>query len=186
MQAERLAALLTEQADGVEISQYRQVAASMLSRADAAEIFAFLLRSYFAKKPSVTPAPERAHKQEHRPNREHRSQKQQPREVKESPFKELYVTLGRSDGFGDLTSLAQHVSDITNVDVGHFTGGGNLRDTSSHIEVDTEVASQIREALHGQPRPSGVTETITCDFGTGKPTRRPPQKRHGQRNDRRR
>ncbi len=182
MQAERLAALLTEQADGVEISQYRQVASSMLKRDDASEIFAFLLRSYFAKKPSSTPAPERTYKQEHRQNREPRPPRQ-PREVKESPFKELYVTLGRSDGFQDLTSLAQHVSDITHVDVGHFTGGGNLRDTSSHIEVDAEVASKIREALHGQPRSSGVTETITCDFGTGKPIRKrfhPVGKRRSQ------
>ncbi|MEI6790768.1 MAG: DEAD/DEAH box helicase, partial [Myxococcaceae bacterium] len=49
MQGERLACLLTEQADGVEISQYRPIAETLLTRPDLSEILAFLMRSHFAK-----------------------------------------------------------------------------------------------------------------------------------------
>lgn len=168
MQGERLAVLLTEHADGVEISQYRPIAASMLARPDLSEILAFLMRSHFAKigqqtqftKPTK-PTPQRPARFEKQPEPAH---------------KQIYITLGRQDGFNDLTTLANHVSEISKIDLGHFTGLGNLRDTSSHLEVDTEVAEKIKAAVHGQPRPSGVTETLICDIAQPKP-RRPFQKR---------
>ena len=179
MQGERLATLLTEQAEGVETSQYHPIAESMLKRDDAIELLAYLLRSHFAKKPVATesskPARERS-----KPKRQAREPRE-PREQKQPDYQDLYVTLGRSDGFEELSQLAQHVSELSGVDFGHFTGSGNLRDTSSHLEVDHEVADTVKEKIHGLERPSGVTETITCDFGTGKATARQQRPRPHQR-----
>ncbi|MEI6806385.1 MAG: DEAD/DEAH box helicase [Myxococcaceae bacterium] len=166
MQGERLACLLTEHADGVEISQYRPIATSILTRPDLSEILAFLMRSHFSKVGQS--APEQA-----RPPRKPVA----PRPTPPPPaFKQIYVTLGRQDGFNDLTALANHVSELSKIDLGHFTGSGNLRDTSSHLEVDTEVAEKIKTAVHGLPRASGVTETLICDIAQPKP-KRPFQKR---------
>ena len=61
MQAERLAAQLTEDADGVEVEQYRPVAASMLERGDVKEIMAFLLRTYFSQQEAKSEAPRDTH-----------------------------------------------------------------------------------------------------------------------------
>ncbi len=190
MQGERLATLLTEHADGVEISQYRPIAASMLGRPDLSEILAFLMRSHFSQasakastyaKASADRSVDRSagtatQKPQHRPEQRPR---REPRPEPAPAFKQIYITLGRQDGFQDLTALANHVSEISKIDLGHFTGSGNLRDTSSHLEVDTEVAEQIKAAVHGQPRPSGVTETLICDVAQPRPRRPFHRKRPG-------
>lgn len=85
----------------------------------------------------------------------------------------LYVTLGRDDGVADLTALIAKLSALSGVDAGHFTGHGDVRDHSSHIEVDAEVADQVVAGVHGKPRgdktvtPEGggepVPATILCE-----------------------
>jgi ATP-dependent RNA helicase DeaD len=65
----------------------------------------------------------------------------------------LYVTLGKDDGFTDLASLAQYLSEKSGIDLGHFSGSGMVRDHSAHIEVDDQVAEEIITALHESPRP---------------------------------
>ncbi len=65
----------------------------------------------------------------------------------------LYVTLGRNDDIDDLSALAKLMSDMSGVDMGHFTGEGDLRDSSSHVQVDTEVADEIIAGVHGKLRP---------------------------------
>jgi superfamily II DNA/RNA helicase len=99
----------------------------------------------------------------------------------------LYVTLGRHDGFLDLASLAQYLSEKSTVDLGHFTGGGMLRDTSAHIEVDEDVALDIIKALHESSRPNAsskeneeVRSTVICEKARAagpRPSRRPLQRR---------
>ncbi|MES2503885.1 MAG: DEAD/DEAH box helicase [Myxococcota bacterium] len=189
MQGERLSLLLTEQADGVEISQYRPIAKSMLQRGDLAEILAFLMRSHFSKRPSQPqqahePRSQRPQQRPERSERPARPPRAEPRAPSEPsvpatlPHRQIYITLGKLDGFEDLTQLANHMSELSKIDLGHFTGAGNLRDTSSHLEVDTEVAEQIKTAVHGLPRASGVTETLTCDFGTGSSQKKPPHRNH--------
>jgi ATP-dependent RNA helicase DeaD len=68
----------------------------------------------------------------------------------ESEFTKLYITLGWQDGIADLTQLVHHLSIETGVDIGHFTGMGNVRDTSSHVEVDAEIAEKIIHAMDGR------------------------------------
>jgi ATP-dependent RNA helicase DeaD len=87
--------------------------------------------------------------------------------------KNLYVTLGRQDGVADLTALIAKLSELSGVDAGHFTGHGDVRDHSSHIEVDIEVADQVVAGVNGKPRgtktfvPEGggdaVPQTILCE-----------------------
>jgi hypothetical protein len=62
------------------------------------------------------------------------------------------VTLGREDGIADLTALIARLSELSGVDAGHFTGHGDVRDHSSHIEVDAEVADRVVAGVHGRPR----------------------------------
>ncbi len=180
LQAERLATALTEEADGVEFSQYLPVAKSMLQRADITEILAFLLRNFYVKNaenrvytskpeqvkskiqvqptqppltlvpktkaPPLTPAP----RIKVEPRKEKIEVTPAPTQNFESEFTRLYVTIGRQDGFADLTQLVHHLSLETGVDIGHFTGMGNVRDTSSHVEVDTEVSEKIIQAMNGR------------------------------------
>ncbi len=195
LQAERLATALTEEADGVEFSQYLPVAKSMLERPDMAEILAFLLRNFYVKnaenrvhlsrteQQQTRPKPHsQAHPQARPPQPQPQPQpiksapkakestatpapriKVEPRKEKievtpaplsaqnfESEFTRLYVTLGRQDGIADLTQLVHHLSLETGVDIGHFTGMGNVRDTSSHVEVDTEIAEKIIQVMNGR------------------------------------
>jgi len=97
----------------------------------------------------------------------------------------LYVTLGRQDGLADLASLAQFLSDRSGVDLGHFSGTGMVRDRSSHIEVDHEVAQQIIDAMHNSERPlvngeSAESSNIVCERArqmNERPHRRPPMRR---------
>ena len=202
MQAERLAILLTEEADGVEISQYRPVAQSMLHRGDLSEILAFLLRSHYAKqggerseraapaprqefKPreKAAPAPRPApRKMEERKSEELPKEPLMVQEEDRPEFTKLYITLGQNDGIKDLTSLASHLSVTTGVDLGHFTGMGHVRETSSHVEVDTEVASSIIECMNGKPRGSG-SEKVLCEVA--RPFSKPARPYHNRRPGRR-
>ena len=77
----------------------------------------------------------------------------------------LYISLGEKDGFKDLTSLASFLSEKCNVDLGHFSGGGMVREQSSHIEVDDEVAQSIIDAINNQEKPNskGEDELIICE-----------------------
>lgn len=182
MQAERLAQQLVEEADGVEIEQYRAVAESMLERGDMKEILAFLLRSHYSLKKKATPDRDRDERQaedgrresrgrdrdrgrgrgrrDERPRREERPRRDEedraPRDGDgdDSGPKSanLYVTLGRDDGLEDMTALIAKLSEMSGVDIGHFTGAGDVRDHSSHVEVDPEVAEQVTSKVHGQPR----------------------------------
>ncbi len=91
----------------------------------------------------------------------------------EANSKNLYVTLGREDGMADLTALIAKLGELSGVDAGHFTGHGDVRDHSSHIEVDIEVADKVVAGVNGKPRgtktyvPEGQTEpvpmTIVCE-----------------------
>ena len=176
MQAERLAAQLTEDADGVEVEQYRPVAASMLERGDVKEIMAFLLRTYFSQQEAKSEAPRDTHqdddgrrgRRERRPRRERRNEEpaaedgqvaagdeaatEAPAEDDANAAANLYVSLGRDDGLADLGGLIQRLAEMSGVDEGHFTGAGSLRDHSSHVEVDAEVAEQVIAGVHGKVR----------------------------------
>jgi ATP-dependent RNA helicase DeaD len=184
MQAERLATQLIEEADGVEMTQYRPVAESMLERGDIKEIVAFLLRSHFSQKREEGETAEARRERDsersdrgdrdRRPRRDRDRGERRPRrdrgdegsgegeaveaadgeahEGEPSPHASLYVTLGREDGLADLAALLAKLSEMSGVDEGHFTGQGDLRDHSSHVEVDTDVADQIIEGVHGKPR----------------------------------
>ena len=176
MQAERLAAQLTEDADGVEVEQYRPVAASMLERGDVKEIMAFLLRTYFAQQEAKADdsRPRREEdeggrgRRERRPRRERRHEEASHEdgqtasgdneadaasaEDDANAAANLYVSLGRDDGLMDLGGLIQRLAEMSGVDEGHFTGAGSLRDHSSHVEVDAEVAEQVIAGVHGKLR----------------------------------
>lgn len=183
MQAERLAVQILEDASGVEMEQYRSVAEAMLGRGDVKEILSFLLRTHYAQQPrraegdegprhaERAPREARAPREdrgprEPRPPREPREARppREPRPEGEavaddgevpllSPSTNLYVTLGRADGIADLLALAKYLGELAGVDVAHFTGAGTVRDHSSHIECDSEVADQLIAAANGKPRP---------------------------------
>jgi ATP-dependent RNA helicase DeaD len=55
MQADRISALLREDASSVEFSQYKPVAEEMLKSADAQDMLAFLIRNYFADRKTGAP-----------------------------------------------------------------------------------------------------------------------------------
>lgn len=215
MQAERLAAQLTEDADGVEVEQYRPVAQSMLERGDVKEILAFLLRTYFTQsaRPAESSPARAAEPREARGRRERRPRREAREEVasdtsvaqdlpaaehdpaaasagetgdaemggerrgrqssgrsegERAPARErrgpeedtsvanLYVSLGRDDGLADFHGLVSLMSAMSGVDIGHFTGAGDLRGHSSHVEVDAEVADQVIAGVHGKLRPSAA------------------------------
>jgi len=73
----------------------------------------------------------------------------------------LYVTLGRADGVADLGALTKQLSEWSGVDSAHFTGAGEVRDHSAHLEVDTEVADKIIAAVHGRARAPRAADTAT-------------------------
>ena len=58
MQANRLAEQILEAANGVETSQYREVAEVLIERGDSAEVLAFLLKSHYGKPTPKTDAPQ--------------------------------------------------------------------------------------------------------------------------------
>jgi ATP-dependent RNA helicase DeaD len=73
----------------------------------------------------------------------------------------LYVTLGRADGVADLGALTKLLSEWSGVDTAHFTGAGDVRDHSAHLEVDTEVADKIIAVVHGRARAPRAVDTAT-------------------------
>lgn len=204
MQAERMALYLTEACDGVEVSQYRPVAESMIKRGDASEILAFLLRAYFSSQVPVPPihvekevhvkkAPKEkpksifvetapvVEKTVHKPviilakdrPKEELLAEEETSDIEEaviddeprSDYARLYITMGRHDGFADLTALAHYLSITTGVDLGHFTGMGHVRDTSSHIEVDAEASEAIITTMNG--RFKSPENPILCEIAKG-------------------
>jgi ATP-dependent RNA helicase DeaD len=94
----------------------------------------------------------------------------------------LYITLGRDDGFAELSELSLYIADISGVDFGFFTGMGQLRDSSSHVEVETECADKIIATFNDRDRDMTRTKganasnpKILCEVAKGaeiKPKRR--------------
>ena len=87
-------------------------------------------------------------------------------------FTKLYVTLGREDGFSELSELALYMAEIADADFGFWTGMGQLRDSSSHIEVETEYAEKLITALNGRDRDmsratgsNAQNAKILCEIG---------------------
>jgi hypothetical protein len=64
----------------------------------------------------------------------------------------IYVTLGRDDGFSELSELALYMADTSGVDFGFFTGMGQLRDSSSHVEVESDYADKIIACFNDKDR----------------------------------
>ncbi len=179
MQAERLAVQILEDASGVEMEQYRPVAEALMGRGDVKEILAYLLRTHYAQKPRPMHHDEEGDgddSRDARPPREPRERgprrEREPREAREpreprEPRVEggddvdatppsatnLYVTVGQRDGIKDILALAKYLGELSGVDAAHFTGAGAVRDHSSHIEVDNEVADAVIAGVHGKARP---------------------------------
>ena len=180
MQAERLAVQILEDASGVEMEQYRPVAEAMIGRGDVKEILAFLLRTHYAQKPRPAYEADGDDSREARPAREpraERSERPAPRREERaprdpamaaapradgpadddapllSPATNLYVTVGLKDGVTDILALAKYLGELSGVDAAHFTGAGAVRDHSSHIEVDNEVADAVIAGCHGKVKP---------------------------------
>jgi ATP-dependent RNA helicase DeaD len=180
MQAERLAVQILEDASGVEMEQYRPVAEAMIGRGDVKEILAFLLRTHYAQKPRPAYEADGDDSREARPAREpraERSERPAPRREERaprgpamaaaprtdgpaddeapllSPATNLYVTVGLKDGVTDILALAKYLGELSGVDAAHFTGAGAVRDHSSHIEVDNDVADAVIAGCHGKVKP---------------------------------
>jgi ATP-dependent RNA helicase DeaD len=204
MQAERLAVQILEDASGVEMEQYRPVAEALMGRGDVKEILAFLLRTHYAQKPrpmhperdgdegghEARPPREERPRREDRPRRDRDERpRREPRtegateggEVADdvdnadiAPATNLYVTLGQRDGFADILALAKYLGELSGVDAAHFTGAGSVRDHSSHIEVDNEVADKVIAGVHGKARPGPTPVDATADTAVAQaPTRDP-------------
>ncbi len=86
-------------------------------------------------------------------------------EVTKDALARLYVSLGQNDGFDDLATLAQFLSEKSNIDLGHFSGGGMVREQSAHVEVDEEVAQAIIDAVNNQEKPNknDGNDVIVCE-----------------------
>ena len=197
----RVVGKLSDDAQSVELGQFTELAERFLKHKDAAQALSLLLRNYLTKPKEHVDMPRRdfeggrerrAGYDRARPYRE-RDRDREPereregdreRERPQSPAMEssdgisrLYVTLGRKDGFLDLTALAQYISDLSKVDLGHFSGGGMIRDTSAHIEVDDDVAEEVIKAVHASPRPNAQDENnpVVCERAKGP---REPRQNH--------
>ena len=71
-----------------------------------------------------------------------------------------------------LVSAGLPFCEKSGVDLGHFTGDGNLRDHSSHIEVDAEVAQSIIDSISGSQRETQKHLTdenakLVCEISRG-------------------
>ena len=60
---------------------------------------------------------------------------------------------------------------IAGVDPAQFTGAGNLRDHSSHIEVDKEISEKVKDSINGKNYPENLRSekleadaVMVCDF----------------------
>lgn len=203
LSAERILQGLKNEASFVELGQFEPLASKILASKGAVLALSLLLKNHFSKKP--VEADNRERRYNNREPRQPRERDDRPRshddsrpapERSETPSgtSRLYITLGRQDKFNDLASLAQHLSEKSGVDLGHFSGGGMIRDNSAHIEVDDDVAETIIAALNGSPRPNadeaaGEVSNVVCERArqAQRPSyRRPPQRRRPnfQRRDR--
>lgn len=198
---------LTKEASQVELGQYEELSQKFLAHPNAVIALSLLLRNHLSM-PVKKPAPSRDRDYEPRDRRGGRSfneryQRPNNRDTRgsepaansvaetqertpprsEDGVSRLYLTLGRADGFSDLTALAQYVSDTSKVDLGHFSGGGMIRDTSAHIEVDDDVAEEVIKALHDSARPDAQEgdAPVVCERARGivrdRPRSRYPQQR---------
>lgn len=121
--------------------------------------------------------PREYHENHDRPARREQPQEKQQDTQQDFGSKQIYVTLGRQDGFEDVTSLAQYIGRISGVDFGHFTGEGHVRDRSSHFEVDSEVVDAITKAINnrtrdGLPSAQNNEAPITCEVARPRSRRR--------------
>lgn len=193
----RVVGKLLEDAQSVELGQFTELAERFLKHQDAAQALSLLLRNYLTKPKEHVDMPRRDFEggrdrrmgyDRARPHRERdrdrEPERERERERPQSPVAEasdgisrLYVTLGRKDGFLDLTALAQYISDLSKVDLGHFSGGGMIRDTSAHIEVDDDVAEEVIKAVHASKRPNTEDESnpVVCERAKGP---REPRQNH--------
>lgn len=187
--ATRIRDALNKEASEVELLQFEILAQKIFSDKSAQPALALLLRNHFFKAFAKSPKAEthegreykdrrgmRSFSDRRRPDRKEREPFESPstsneasaprdanteRSVMDVPegITRLYVTLGRRDGLYDLASLAQYLSEQSGVDLGHFSGSGMIRDTSAHIEVDSDVADEIIAAIHETVRPQSSSES---------------------------
>jgi len=111
-----------------------------------------------------------------------------PEHRSEEQAQSLYINLGRDDGFNSVQDLIDYLSGQSKVDIGHFTMVGQVRDHSSHIEVDSEVSPQIIETFHGKPKSTGKKmlsadghesfPAFVCEIAKGTRERRPHSRFH--------
>ena len=117
MDASRLAEQILEDANGVETSQYREVAQELLARGDSAEVLAYLLKSHYGRAQQKAAAPAESPKGDRqestRPPREKKPKQEAP---EDSPFSNLYVSLGRDNGLNELTDLMNALAELAEVD----------------------------------------------------------------------
>lgn len=172
---------LHREAEDVELGQFEALTQKILAHEKALPAMSFLLRNHLITDVPRTRTDEREHRDSRRHSRSPQNDRKRPdrrdghrdrdrdrprafegeeREPRPAPnataegITRLYITLGKRDGFSDLASLAQYISDKSTVDLGHFSGSGMVRDSSAHIEVDDDVANNIIEALNDSPRPN--------------------------------
>lgn len=203
--AARLLDKLNEEAQQVELGQFEDLASALTDNEKALPALAFLLKNYLTNTNSNTKYSSSRNKESSsrsydRPKRDRRSNEnrhdqeqsqpdsEQPDFEGHLPSTKLYITLGRNDGFNDLASLAQFISERTGVDLGHFSGTGMVRDHSAHVEVDTDVAQEIIQGINGAPKPNASINNIdeganiVCELAKPSPNRqRRPHHRRGHR-----
>jgi ATP-dependent RNA helicase DeaD len=175
---------LNKEASSIELGQFVGLSEKFVAHPQAQTAISLLLRNHFLK-PAQKPASQRDNyeprdrrparsfnERDPRPDRGEQGRDRAPNPPQSRPssapegISRLYVTLGRKDGFMDLASLAQYLSDFSKVDLGHFSGGGMIRDNSAHIEVDDDVAEDVIKALHDSPRPNASAEgdgPVVCE-----------------------
>lgn len=204
LSAQRLLKGLNQEAQQIELGQFESLAKRLLAKDNVMPALALLLRHYLLKPSQAQKSEPAREKREYgrQPvdrRREHSREpapRHEPKEAisaEEKPENDtgitrLYITLGRQDNFHDLADLAQYLSAQSGVDLGHFSGSGMIRDTSAHIEVDSDVADQIITALNNSKKPDALTDQgegslVVCERArqnTQRPVRRPPHKRHGR------
>lgn len=168
LSSKRIISKINQEASMVELSQFEELAQRIINNKDAKLALSFLLRNHLLKSPEISNRDkktserryERREKRDHdRPEKRERRERDHAHNVKEdqqsndSDITRLYITIGKQDGFLELSELAQYLSEQSGVDLGHFSGGGMVRDNSSHIEVDNDVAQSIIDSMHNRPRP---------------------------------
>ena len=172
------------------------MAEALTERGDATEVLAFLLKSHYSK-PAAAPASEQAKARADKTRKSKPAKTQAPKEDRSeapppepSPYANLYVSLGRDNGLNELTDLMDALAGIAGVDPAQFTGAGNLRDHSSHIEVDKEISEKVKDSINGKNYPENLRSekleadaVMVCDFARPK-RRRPSNHRRGPRNRR--